>query len=313
MMVPINEIQIGKRLRGLREAAVTELMESINRLGLRTPITVSSRPAKREGGGMDAVAFDLVAGEHRLEACKRLGWKEIEASNVQMSANERELWEIDENLCRAELSELERGEHLAKRKALYEELYPQSRSGAAQAVGMNKAIGNVTADSAATFAADTADKMGIAERTIRHAIRRAEKIDEKVRDRIRDNPEIADSGVELDALASLDTQQQRKAVSLVESGKAAGIRDAKRLIEPKPPASKEAQLRAMREQQHVGAEVAAPPTAPPALDLSELHSVLLMLQGDQGRIANLSLEKRVGLARACLTWLNVTLEDLRAP
>jgi len=57
----------------------------------------------------------------------------------------------------------------------------------------------------------------------------------------------------------------------------------------------------------------AGPPAPSMPDVAELHSVLLMLQGDQGRIANLSLEKRVGLARACLTWLNVTLEDLRAP
>jgi hypothetical protein len=36
-----------------------------------------------------------------------------------------------------------------------------------------------------------------------------------------------------------------------------------------------------------------------------------MLQGDQGRIANLSIEKRVALARTCLDWLNVTLDDLR--
>src|SRR5207237_3940691 len=117
------------------------------------------------------------------------------------------------------------------------------------------------------FSVDTAEKIGVTDRDVRRSIRRVVKIDKKVRDRIRDNPEIADSGVELDALASLDTQQQCKAVSLVESGKAAGIRDAKRLIEPKPPVSKEAQLRAMREQQHVGAEVAAPPpTARPALD-----------------------------------------------
>ena len=43
----------------------------------------------------------------------------------------------------------------------------------------------------ASFATDTADKIGIADRTIRQSIRRATKIDEKVRDRIRDNPEIA--------------------------------------------------------------------------------------------------------------------------
>src|SRR6266480_2033175 len=40
MIVPISEIQIGKRLRQLRESTVTELMESISRIGLRTPITV---------------------------------------------------------------------------------------------------------------------------------------------------------------------------------------------------------------------------------------------------------------------------------
>src|SRR5438477_6074138 len=76
--------------------------------------------------------------------------------------------------------------------------------------------------------------------------------------------------------------------------------------------SKLDQVRALRERQFEP-QAAAPAEPPATTDLAELHSVLLMLQGDQGRIANLSLEKRVGLARACLTWLNVTLEDLRAP
>jgi hypothetical protein len=38
-------------------------------------------------------------------------------------------------------------------------------------------------------------------------------------------------------------------------------------------------------------------------------SLLLMLRGDPGRIANLPMEKRVTLARACLAFLNLTLED----
>jgi len=302
MMLSINEIQIGKRLRGLREAAVTELMESINRLGLRTPITVSSRPAKREGGGMDTVAFDLVAGQHRLEACKRLGWEEIEASIVQMSDDERELWEIDENLCRAEFSELERGEHLARRKTLYEAMHPQTKRGANR-----EPSGQFGQTVAPRFSEDTAEKTGTADTTIRRAIRRVVKIDEKVRDRIRDNPEIADSGVELDALASLDTQQQREAVSLVENGKAAGIREAKRLIEPKAPLSKEAQIRALRERE------AVPSIGKSDRQRESLKQLLRVLRSNPNQIAGFALDTRVDFALACLAVLNVSLEDLRAP
>jgi hypothetical protein len=39
-------------------------------------------------------------------------------------------------------------------------------------------------------------------------VRRAQKIDNKVRDCIRGNSEIANSGAELDALASLDKQRE---------------------------------------------------------------------------------------------------------
>lgn len=235
MLVPITDIQVGKRLRGLKEATVGELVESIGQLGLQVPISVTTGIAKRPGNA-DGISFHLVVGAHRLEACRRLGWEEIEAAVVQMDDDERLLWEIDENLCRAELTELERGEHLLKRKEVYERKFPQTRQHIAGAVAANQAMGNATENfSVASFAKDTATKTGVTDRAIRQSIRRARKIDEKVRDRIRDVPEIADSGVELDALADLEPQQQRKAVALVESGQAAGIRDAKKLMEPKPP------------------------------------------------------------------------------
>ena len=43
-------------------------------------------------------------------------------SAVIMDCDEidRELWHIDENLCRAELTEQERGEHLKRRQELFE-------------------------------------------------------------------------------------------------------------------------------------------------------------------------------------------------
>ena len=99
---------------------------------------------------------------------------------------------------------------------------------------MHAALGHVADKlSATSFAADTANKIGIDTRTVRRTIHRVEQIDSKVRDRIRDVPEIADSGVELDALAAMEPSQQRRAVAMVESGQAAGIRDAKKLMEPK--------------------------------------------------------------------------------
>lgn len=230
MQVPIQDIRIGDRLRAKREQVVAELVESIGHIGLQVPITVTKGVAKREGGGADLSVFNLVAGAHRLEACRRLGWEEIEASVVQMSDNERLLWEIDENLCRAELTELERGEHLAKRKEVYKRLHPEvSGKGANQGPD-----GQFVHTDAPSFADDVSEKVGISARDIRRSIRRVEKIDAKVRDRIRDLPEIADSGVELDALAAMDDAHQRKAVAMIEAGSVGSIREAKRLIEAPP-------------------------------------------------------------------------------
>jgi hypothetical protein len=53
------------------------------------------------------------------------------------------------------------------------------------------------------------------------------------------------------------------------------------------------------------------PEPPVARDLDELKSVLAMLRGDPARIANLPMEKRVTLARACLAFLKLTPDDLR--
>ena len=234
MILAIDLVEVGHRFRQVRPERVAQLAESIAKLGLQSPISVAHGVATRSDGGSDA-SFRLVAGLHRLEACKSLGLVEIEASIVQMDDDERLLWEIDENLCRADLTELERGEHLLKRKEIYERKWPQARAGAAQAAGMNRAVGNVAENiSVTSFASDTADKAGVTERAIRQSIRRVRKIDEKVRDRVRALPEIADSGVELDALADMEPQQQKKAVALVESGQALGIRDARKLMEPKP-------------------------------------------------------------------------------
>jgi len=60
--------------------------------------------------------YTLLAGLHRLEAAKLLGWETIKAEVISGSQLEDELIEIDENLIRNDLTVLEQAETVAKKK-----------------------------------------------------------------------------------------------------------------------------------------------------------------------------------------------------
>jgi ParB family chromosome partitioning protein len=227
-------IGVHARARALRPERVAALVESIGELGLRTPITVVPTEILNEKGFVEP-GYQLVVGLHRLEACKLLGQIEIEAFVVDMPELDRQLWEIDENLIRVDLTELEIASHLKRRKDIYIARHPETRQGGAP----GKAGGGKLAktDKLSSFAQDTAVKTGCNERTIRRAVRRAERIDPDVQDRIDGTP-IADCGADLDALASIeDRRDQIKAVRLVERGKAATIREAKAKLNGASPSS----------------------------------------------------------------------------
>jgi hypothetical protein len=105
----ISDIIIGDRIRKtINEDAILSLMESIKDGGLHEVPTV------REVG--DAV--HLVTGRHRLIACRKLGWTEIDCRLFRGSETEARMWEIDENLRRSELTALEKAEHLDEYRKL---------------------------------------------------------------------------------------------------------------------------------------------------------------------------------------------------
>lgn len=94
-----------------------------------------------------------------------------------------QLAEIDENLIRADLTALDRGEHLARRKTIYEALNPETVAKVAGARGTHKVLGrgDASADSApASFTDDTAAKTGAAESTVRESVQIATSIPEAV-------------------------------------------------------------------------------------------------------------------------------------
>ena len=104
--VPPTSISIPDRLRPLSEEKVVEIMESMRKVGQICPILVR---------GEDGYSrLDLVAGRHRLEAAIRLGWTEINVRLFECDQIEARKLEIAENLHRAELSALERAEHVAE-------------------------------------------------------------------------------------------------------------------------------------------------------------------------------------------------------
>ena len=78
------------RLRELDEAVVEELAKSIEANGLLQPIMV-----KPIGEG-----YELTFGLHRLEACKRLGWRKIPSIVKAISSEDAFVAGLVENLQR---------------------------------------------------------------------------------------------------------------------------------------------------------------------------------------------------------------------
>jgi ParB-like chromosome segregation protein Spo0J len=111
--IEISEIAIGKGHRALDLRKVQDIADSICDIGLMTPITVMLRC--REGKAR------LVAGLHRLEAAKLLGKQYIDCVVIPDDERDARLWQLAENLHRAELKILERAELLAKYVKLIEE------------------------------------------------------------------------------------------------------------------------------------------------------------------------------------------------
>jgi ParB-like chromosome segregation protein Spo0J len=232
--IPISSIFPGSlaRLRRLNPEQVEVLVESIKEIGLQSPISLHAIPRPEETPYRhNGNIYEVVAGAHRLEACKVLGMKEIPALIVDLADVDRRLWEIDENLIRAELTQLERAEHLRARKFCYEQKYPETKHGGDRKSERRKKAKNQdpivgSCSQPRSFVDDTAEKIDMSRAAVAQSVKRAEDIDEVVKATIRDMPEIADNGYELDALAAVEPEDQKAAVEAVKSGKARNVREA---------------------------------------------------------------------------------------
>lgn len=207
----IKDIEIpAVRKRAIDPKRVASLAESMKAIGQLQPVVVTRGAV-------------LVFGLHRLEAAKSLGWTEVDVSVRDFDDLQAELAEIDENLIRNELTVLERDDHIRRRKELYESLYPHTRHGAMGALARNDPSKFEVLKDRPAFHEDMAAKTGLSKSSISNAVRRSVKIAPDVKAAISGTA-LADSQVDLEALAHMPEERQRETIKPVLEGKAETVR-----------------------------------------------------------------------------------------
>ena len=199
MQIKISEIKINPGRRDTQQRNVEELARSIAAVGLMNPVTVTQDNT-------------LIAGLHRLEAAKLLGWTEIECTVSDADGLQAELAEIDENFVRAGLSHRELGDLLLRRKELYEAIHPETRQG--QRNGQTAKNDNLTVLAAKPFSEDTADKLGISKRTVERLVQTAANLTPEAKKTIRDAGDKITKGDAL-KISRLPPDQQAEAAAVL--------------------------------------------------------------------------------------------------
>ena len=164
----VEIIYVPERMRKVSTERVVALAESIKLLGILSPITIRIMPEMEIDGVIEQGVPVLIAGHHRLEAARSVGLEEVPCIEVTADDIEAQLWEIDENLARAELTTDEKRDHLRRRKALWDERERQVGSGVPPAsLKDGRAAGP---QHQKNFAAETAAATGLSKRQINRLI-----------------------------------------------------------------------------------------------------------------------------------------------
>ena len=200
MLVKISEIKVNPGRREVTTEAIGELAKSIAAVGLINPITLDQNNT-------------LIAGLHRLEAVKLLGWAEIECNIIGMSDLQAELAEIDENIVRTRLTHQELGEQFLRRKEIYEMLHPETRQGMRN--GQTAKSANLASLETKSFAEDTAEKTGMSKRTVSRLLQIANNLSADAKQIVKDNDMPQDTALKL---SRLPYNQQAEAASQLVAG-----------------------------------------------------------------------------------------------
>lgn len=210
-----------KRLRPVLDAGVESLIASINETGvMKDAIHVRK---KHDG------SLHLIAGGHRIEAARRLGWDDIEAKVwTNVTDDWALLMEIDDNLAGAEMNALDTAVFLATRKTVYERLHPETKAGVAGASARWDATDIMS------FASSTAEKFGVSERHVRRMIVAGSKLGPQEITQLRAAPKQV-TLKDLTEISKIgETTERKDVVTRLAEGTAKSATDARKQIDAKP-------------------------------------------------------------------------------
>ena len=217
MLVRIDEIKITPGRRDAAPEDIKSLAQSISELGLLNPITIDQN-------------HTLIAGRHRLEAAKSLGWNEIECNISDLQGLKAELAEIDENFVRKNLSTIEYGDLLLRRKEIYQMLHPETKAtydGGAFRGNQHEVVADNFYAPPKNILPDTAEKLGVDPRTIRREIQTAKNLTPTAKEIIRDS-ETKVTKTDALKLSRLEPAQQEQAATQLVAGEIKSVDEYKK-------------------------------------------------------------------------------------
>jgi len=226
--MPVDEIDMGNRLRPVSAAGVEALKTSIRELGvIKDPIHV--RKLKKGG------KIVLLAGGHRLTAARELrdegveGYETIKVTCWSCNDDFAQLMEIDDNLAGAELSALDTAVFLARRKAVYERMHPEAKAQIGAGL-VAKRWDTAETISVVSFAEAIAEQMGVTPRHVRNFIRAGQALGAKEVVDLRKAPKPV-GVVDLMQLGKIaDPVTRYDVVDLMSKGEAKSAADAVRQV-----------------------------------------------------------------------------------
>lgn len=204
MRLNIGDIVVAPNRRSVDDLKVRDLADSIREVGLLNPITVTKQNR-------------LIAGFHRLQACRLLGHREIECTLLSGDDLLLQLAEIDENLIRAELDPISVGELAIKRDDILESL------GQRAAVGQGRPAKNGETVSPLKTTESIAKEIGVSGRTLQHNKQLARNLVAEAKDVVRTSEITKRDALKL---ARMPKERQTVIASRIKDGTAKSIKEA---------------------------------------------------------------------------------------
>ncbi len=198
-----------------KDTDVDALKMSIESVGLINPVTINA-----DG--------ELLAGARRFQAVSELGWAEIPVQVIDRDELVQELISIDENLVRVALKGLDLEKSLNRGREIYESLHPAANKidlSSEELTREEKQAEKVKDEmDENSFAAVTAEKIGLSKSVIKGAIKRDALASEAVKE-ARGAGEL--NATKTNEIIKLEKETQAKVLPLIADKT---VKETKRIV-----------------------------------------------------------------------------------